>query len=72
MTFGEKLIFKREAKGYSRKKLADMTGIPPSTIKNYEEGVSDPRLSVLLILADTLDFSIDAMFERVKYAVHKK
>lgn len=68
MTFGEKLRYKRKQKGYSLAKLSKITGIHPSTLKNYETDVADPRLSILVILADTLDFSIDAMLERIRYA----
>lgn len=44
----------RKAKGYSQRKLAELTGIPQNHISRIENGQVDIRLSSLLELADVL------------------
>ena len=55
MSFGERLRARREELGLSRNALAQKLGVAPSSIGNYETGVSAPKEEVLLRLFDALD-----------------
>jgi transcriptional regulator with XRE-family HTH domain len=59
MTFGEKLKSIREAKGLTQAGLADASGIPLGTVRDYEQGRRDPLLSNAQKLAMTLEVSLD-------------
>jgi transcriptional regulator with XRE-family HTH domain len=59
--FGEKLGHLRVAAGMSRWQLARRGRISPSTLSKTERGVSEPRLSLILILCDGLDISPDTL-----------
>lgn len=57
--FGERLRRIRESKGWSRKTLAEETGLATDTIEKYESGLREPRLFTAACLADTLGVSLD-------------
>lgn len=63
MTFGERLRDRREALGISRKQLADMLGLTPSAIGNYEKGGSFPQGDVLLRIFDCLETDPNSLFQ---------
>ena len=60
MSFGKQMRLRREELQLSRASLAEMLGVSPSAISNYENGVSSPKEEVLLRLFDALqiDFFI--------------
>lgn len=45
----------------SQKELAEVVGLAPSTISNYESGEREPPLDVLCKIADVLDVSLDML-----------
>lgn len=49
----------RERRGITRKELAVRSGISVDTIKEWELGKTDPRLSTVETLACTLGIGID-------------
>lgn len=65
MKIGELLGKAREAKGLSRKELAEMTGVSLRTIYNYESDSHEPRISHLKWLAEALDIPIMKLIERI-------
>jgi transcriptional regulator with XRE-family HTH domain len=65
MTFGDKLKELRQAKGMSQSALADMSGVPVGTIRDYEQGRRDPLLSNAQKLAAALNAPLDS-FPAVK------
>ena len=60
MSMGSRLRMARKAAGYTQKKLAELTDISPSSIANYETGVSSPNEDILIRLMRVLE--IDANF----------
>lgn len=58
LNFGQRLRDAREAKGLSQQDLADKIGTSKSMISAYENGQSDPRQSMIPLLAKTLNISI--------------
>ena len=54
MSFGKQMRLRREELQLSRASLAEMLGVSPSAISNYENGVSSPKEEVLLRLFDAL------------------
>lgn len=51
----------RERYRYSQKELASKLNISERTIQRYENGVSEPTLSILLELSKLYEISIDAI-----------
>lgn len=57
-TFGDRLAAAREAAGLSQKELAQRVGIKTSTLRNWEEDLSEPRANRFSILAGILGVSL--------------
>jgi len=49
----------RRTAGFTQVKLAERSGIPLDTIRDYEQGRSTPSVERLFILADTLGCSTE-------------
>ena len=49
----------RQAKGYSLKVLSGMVNIPESMLSRYENGLIDPPISKIKLIANALDVTID-------------
>lgn len=61
MKFSEHLVFLREKKKISQKELAKAIGISVHAYQRFEYGEQEPRLSVLIALADFYDLSLDEL-----------
>lgn len=61
MTFSEHLVFLREKRGISQKDLANIIGISTHAYQRFEYAEREPRLSVLIALADFYDISLDEL-----------
>lgn len=59
MGFGSNLIRFREEQGISRKELADMLGVPYTTLRGYETETREPGHIFLARLSKIFDVSID-------------
>lgn len=57
-TFGDRLAAAREAAQLSQKDLALRVGIKTSTLRNWEEDLSEPRANRLSMLAGLLGVSL--------------
>lgn len=57
-TFGDRLAAAREQAGLSQKSLANRLGIKTSTLRNWENDLSEPRANRLNMLAGLLGVSI--------------
>lgn len=55
MNISEKLKALRKEKGFTQKKLAEISGISENAIKQYESNKRTPRVEQLKLLADALD-----------------
>jgi len=77
-TMGTRLQRLRKAAGFSQATLAKATGIPASTIKNWEQGRRSPLLDTAARIARALGVSLDDLAgdageeERPKRARKKK
>ncbi len=52
MTFGEKLKELRESKGWTKKQLAELSGISQQAIVHWEQGDRVPGLDAVFALCD--------------------
>lgn len=68
MKFSEHLVFLREKKKISQKELAKAIGISVHAYQRFEYGEQEPRLSVLIALADFYDLSLDELVCRERSA----
>lgn len=57
-TFGDRLAAAREAARLSQKELAQRVGVKSSTMRGWEEDLSEPRANRLSILAGILGVSL--------------
>ena len=67
MTFADRLKSLRETKGLTQQQLAEATGIPLGTLRDYEQGKRrhDPTLRVTIKLASALGTDCRAFAECV-------
>ncbi len=56
--FANNLKRLREEKGLSLRELADKTGISKSSLSDYENALSDPSLTNIIIIAEYFDEDI--------------
>jgi transcriptional regulator with XRE-family HTH domain len=54
MKFGKRLQELREKAGMTQKQLAESSGLPLGSIRNYEQGYRDPLWQAVFKLADAL------------------
>lgn len=57
-TFGDRVAAARDAAGLSQKDLARRLGVRTSTLRNWEEDLSEPRANRLSMMAGILNVSI--------------
>ena len=53
----------REKHNYSQNKLSELTGIPQTTISEWEKSTGDPPVSKAFLLAEVLGTTIDKLFD---------
>ena len=63
MAFGDRNKARREELALSRPQLADRLGVTPSTVSNYETGVSFPKEEMMLRLFDCLETDPNTLFQ---------
>ena len=59
--FGENLEKIRKLKGMTQKELADKIGTTQRVISHYESKVKSPPLKYLILIADSLQVSVDTL-----------
>ena len=64
VVLGGNLMAVRQAKHWSFKKVARMSGYDRQSLSSLEEGIQTPRYSTVLKLAKALDVSFPALFSR--------
>ena len=57
-TFGDRVAAAREQSGLAQKELARRLGVRTSTIRNWEDDLSEPRANRLSIMAGILNVSM--------------
>ena len=63
MAFGDRIKAQRDELALSRPQLADRLGVTPSTVSNYETGVSFPQEEMMLRLFDCLETDPNTLFQ---------
>ena len=63
MDTGKRISFFREAKGYSVNKLATLSGISQSYLRDVELGKKNPTVEIISCLCDTLGISLKEFFD---------
>ena len=58
---GVRVCEQRKKKGWTQEQLAEFAGFTPTYISNIEDGLSKPRLSTLVQLANLLDTTVDGL-----------
>src|SRR5690349_17328610 len=61
MGFGDMLKDAREKAGLTQVQLAEKTGLPVGSIRNWEQGHRTPRLGVVLTLARAVGVSVEKL-----------
>lgn len=62
--FGKRLRTARMARKFTQQRLADTVNISLRAYQHYEQGERYPSYNMLVLLADTLDVSIDWLLGR--------
>jgi len=72
--FGDNVRRLRNAKNppYSQERLSHVTGLHRTEIGKIEQGVVEPRLTTLFILADGLGVSIDDLVDGLGVPVERR
>ena len=65
--FGQRLREARKNRGLEQQKLAEMVGLPPSSISHFESGSRKPSFDNLRALAQKLDVTTDYLLGRVEH-----
>lgn len=60
----------RRLAGFSRNELADLMGVSPVTISNYENGHTVPTMNTVIKLAHTLGVTADQLLGHT--VIHKR
>jgi transcriptional regulator with XRE-family HTH domain len=59
---GRRIATLRKQKGMNQEEFADVSGKMINTISNIERGLSDPKVTTLLSMAQALNVSVDMLF----------
>ena len=59
MNFGERLIFARERKGLTQKKLSELLEITPTRLNYWEKNKREPNVEMIFKISQILDISSD-------------
>lgn len=62
--FPKRLQYLRERRRISRKVLSELCGMSSDTVRRYERGEDEPKLSSLNALADFFGVSVDYLIGR--------
>ncbi|MEH7215749.1 helix-turn-helix transcriptional regulator [Priestia megaterium] len=61
-----KLMAARDRKGFSQRKLSEMSGVPQKTISRIENGIDIPKMQTLLKLANALELQFSLVDKRTE------
>lgn len=62
--FGENITLLRKKKGFTQEALAGLIGVSAQSVSKWENSTNMPDISLLPVLADIFQCSIDALFGR--------
>jgi transcriptional regulator with XRE-family HTH domain len=61
MSFSKGLKYYRELRGFTQERLGSKLNLKRNTISNYEKGISEPGIDMLLKIVEVLDVSLDEL-----------
>ncbi len=64
MAFSENLIKYRKLKAYTQDDIAELTGVSRQSVSKWENGESMPDMNKIIKIAESLDVSLDVLFDR--------
>ena len=65
--FNRRLREMRMKRGFTQQRLSDILGIALRSYQCYETGTRTPCYDLLVLIADTLDVSLDYLFGRDEF-----
>ena len=65
--FNKRLREMRMKRGYTQQRLADVLGIALRSYQCYETGTRTPNYTLLVLIADTLNVSLDYLLGRDEF-----
>lgn len=63
MDIGKRIVYFRTAKGYSVNKLANLSGISQSYLRDVELGNKNPTIEILSFICNTLEITLKEFFD---------
>lgn len=60
--FGKRIKRLREDKQMTQLQLAEATGVPLGTLRNYEQGASMPKAPTIATIARVLGVTVESLF----------
>ena len=63
MEIGKRITFFRTSRGYSVNKLANLSGVSQSYLREVELGNKNPTVEFLSVLCDTLGITVKEFFD---------
>lgn len=63
MEVGKRIVFFRTSKGYSVNKLANLSGVSQSYLREVELGNKNPTVEFLSVLCNTLGLTLKEFFD---------
>ena len=64
--FGQRLNQTRKIKGYTAQQMADILSVTLRTYRNYESDTTFPAPNLLVLIADSLEVSVDYLLGRTE------
>lgn len=61
-TLGKRIATLRKQQGMNQEEFADVSGKMINTISNIERGLSDPKITTLIALAEALNVPVEMLF----------
>ena len=61
-TLGRRIASLRKKQGMNQEEFADVSGKMINTISNIERGLSDPKITTLIALAEALNVPVEMLF----------
>ena len=71
MEIGKRLAYFRKGKGYSVNKLANLSGVAQSYLREVELGNRNPTVEFLSIVCDTMGVSLRDFFDEQPAKIHR-
>ncbi len=69
MGIGDRIKEARESKGVKQSEIAQLLGVSSQAISNYESGIRDPKIEMLVKIAKYLDVSLDYIVKGNPYEI---